>query len=218
MSKTIILIHGAWHGGWCFDRVTGPLREQGYEVHAPDLPFSGQQDDFQAARALIAGHPGAIVLGHSYGGAVITAACQGLDVSHLVYLCAFVGEPADDTTPVATTPALRNALRPADGRLSVDPQLGVEVFYQDCPADAIAAAQLKLRSMVMGDLPAVEGVPAWQVIPSTYVVCTEDNAIPVVDQRALARRCTHVVEWQVSHSPFFAAPQLMVDLLAELAA
>ena len=217
MSRPIVLIHGAWHGGWCFDWVAEPLRARGHDVHTPDLPFTGQEDDFAAARHLIAEHPGAVVLGHSYGGAVITAACSGLDVSHMVYLCAFVGEPADDVTPAGTTAALTAAIKPHEGRLSVDPELGVDVFYQDCPAEAVARAQQNLRSMVMGRLPPVEGEPAWRSIPSTYVVCTEDNAIPPDDQRALARRCTNVVEWQVSHSPFFARPGLMVDLLAGLA-
>jgi len=217
VSRPIILIHGAWHGGWCFDRVSSPLRDQGYDVLAPDLPFTGAADDVAFAREIVSQHPGAVVLGHSYGGYVITAACSGLDVSNLVYLCAFVGETEDDRTDANSSAALAAAIVPADGKLSVDVDKGKDVFYQDCPADAVELAKENVRPMVLAGIPALDVEPAWKTIASTYVVCTEDRAILEQDQRKLARRCSNIVEWPLSHSPFFARPELMVELLADLA-
>ena len=63
MTKPIVLVHGAWHGGWCFERVTRPLRKQGLDVHTVDLPLQGAAGDIATARAYIEQQPGAVVLG-----------------------------------------------------------------------------------------------------------------------------------------------------------
>ena len=220
MSAPIVLIHGAWHGGWCFDEVTGPLRERGYDVEAPDLPFTGAEDDVAFAQSVIAANPGAVVLGHSYGGFVISHACVGQDVSHMVFLCAMVSEQAGQETlpPFQAEPALTSLLVPKDGMLSVDTSKGTDAFYHDCPESAIPKAVDHLRPMVMGaGQPSLDAVPPWKSVPSTYVICSDDRAISPEKQRAMAALLHSQVEWDVSHSPFFAKPVLMVDLLAKLA-
>ena len=222
MTKPIVLIHGAWHGGWCFDQVAAPLRVFGFEVHAPDLPLTGAEDDVAAARSLVASLPGAVVLGHSYGGVVITHACRDLDVSRLVYLCAFMPDRGEDLAALRAaappTPALEGAMVVDEQGLRIDPQRGPAAFYHDCPENLVTAAVARLRPMPGAVLPVLDKAPAWSEVPSTYVVCTDDRAIHRDQQRSFALRATDVVEWPTAHSPFFACPERLVDLLADYAA
>jgi len=221
MSQPIVLIHGAWHGAWAFDRVAEPLRADGFAVHTIDLPLDGIASDIAAARSLIEQHRDAVVLGHSYGGLVITHAAIGLPVSHLVYLAAMMpGLEEDVSASVATArqSVLRGAFRPQpDGRIAIDPELSVEAFYHDCdPADASNAAS-QLRPMQMDAFPILRDDPAWKAIPSTYIVCANDKALHPKAQRAFAARAAHQLELEVAHSPFINKPDLVVEILADLA-
>ena len=220
MTKPIVLIHGAWHGAWAFDRVAQPLTARGFDVHTIDLPLDGVRNDVDAARGVIEENPGAVVLGHSYGGLVITHAAAGLPVSHLVYLAAMMPDSGEDVLATASESRqndLSSAFRPQpDGRVIVDPELSVGVFYHDCdPVDAEQAVA-RLRPMLMADFPHLDD-PAWKSIPSTYVICSSDRALNPKAQRAFAKRATHQHEWDVAHSPFLNKPELAVELLAELA-
>ena len=209
MPQPFVLIHGAWHGGWCFDEISGPLRERGYEVETPDLPFTGAEDDVSHARGIIAANPGAVVLGHSYGGYVISHACVGLDVSHMVYLCAMLVEQEgqEKLPPFQADPALMAALVPEDGKVRVDTSLGADAFYHDCPPRSVEKAGQLLRPMVMtAELASLASQPPWQTTPATYVICNDDRAISPDAQRQMAALLNHQVEWDVSHSPFFARP------------
>ena len=222
MTKPIVLVHGAWHGGWCFERVTGPLRKQGLDVHTVDLPLQGAAGDIATARAYIEQQPGAVVLGHSYGGFVITHAAIGLDVSHLVYLAALMPDEGEDLAArIAASPpapALNEAMvTQDDGRIAIDPALATSAFYHDCdPADAQAAVA-KLRPHLLDGFPAPESPPAWRSIPSTYVVCKDDRALHPELQRDFSKQASHVVEWEGAHSPFLSQPQRVIDLLTTLA-
>lgn len=221
MSKPIVLIHGAWHGAWAFDNVAEQLRGRGFDVHAIDLPFDGIQSDIDATRAFISRHPDAVVLGHSYGGLIITHAAAGARVSHLVYLAAMMPDHEEDVSAavaVSRQTVLSDAFRPQpDGRIAVDPDLSVEAFYHDCdPVDARRAAG-RLRPMLMEAFPTLDAQPAWDSVPSTYIICAADRALHPKAQRAFAARATHQLEWDVAHSPFINRPELVVDVLAGLA-
>jgi pimeloyl-ACP methyl ester carboxylesterase len=221
MSKPIVLIHGAWHGAWAFDRVVDLLRTRDFAVHTIDLPLDGVRNDIAAARALIEQHPGAVVLGHSYGGLVITHAAIGLPVSHLVYLAAMMPDSEEDVTASAATARqslLQSAFRPQpDGRIAVDPELSVEVFYHDCDPEDARGAAAQLRPMLMDGFPVLHGEPAWRTIPSTYIVCNNDKALHPRAQRVFANRASHQVDWEVAHSPFVNRPEMAVEILAGLA-
>ena len=160
-------------------------------------------------------------LGHSYGGLVITHAAIGLDVSHLVYLAAMMPELGEDVmATIAASPptVLQGAMTPLqDGRIVVDPEHRIEAFYDDCdPAEAQQAAA-RLRPMLMDSFPVLDKDPAWHSIPCTYVVSRDDKALHPEVQRLHAARATRCVEWDVAHSPFLARPELVVELLDELA-
>ena len=220
VARSVVLVHGAWHRASCWDKVTAGLRERGVPANAVDLPFQGLAADAAAARAaIVAAGEGAIAVGHSYGGIVISTAASGLtNVGHLVYLCALMLAEDDDLGALLSEHPmpLLASLRVEGELTSIDPQGAVEVFYGDCTAADTEAAVAQLRSMPMpaADVPVR---PAWRDVTSTYVVCTDDAAIVPPMQRSMSRHASRVVEWPTSHSPFFSEPYRIVDLVARLA-
>ena len=220
-KRPVVLVHGAWHGAWCWERVIPLLDTRGIEATAVELPFTSPDGDEAAARATIEQTPGAVVLGHSYGGVVISAAACGLDVSHLVYLCAILPDRREDVAASMAgyprTP-LQDGMQPQpDGSLVVDPAVIREAFYADCDPADVERARTRLRPVRFGAGLVGADDPAWHHIPSTYVVCTQDRALHPDWQQLLAKRATHAVEWDTSHSPFYTRPELVADLLDELA-
>ena len=222
---SVVLVHGAWHGAWCWDKVLAPFGAAGVKVEAVELPLTSLADDVAATRAAVDAVGGPVVLcGHSYGGAVITDAGDHPAVRHLVYLCAFALDPGEDVTTAAAgvevaSSAIADAFRfSEDGTMvHLDPEGARTAFYLDCDrADADAALE-RLRPMAFACFTAPATKTPRRDRESTYVVCTEDEAIHPELQRVLAKRCTTSVEWPTSHSPFVSQPNLVVDLLAGLA-
>ena len=219
--KPVVLVHGAWHGAWCWAKVLDGLTAAGIAATAVELPLQGGPGpDAEAVRAALDGLEDAVVMGHSYGGVVISAACSGAtNVAHLVYLCAF--QLAEDETTLTITTAYPGAIAEAmridgDGR-TIDPDHLESLFYADCSAADIELARRSLRPMPARPAPLDPYLPAWRDIPSTYVICEADQAIPPDAQRMMAGRAGDVRTWPTSHSPFFSRPDLVVALLTELA-
>jgi pimeloyl-ACP methyl ester carboxylesterase len=211
MVHTVVLVHGAWHGAWCWDKVVTGLAARQVPTIAVELPFDGlEADAAEARKAIVRAGPGAVVVSQAASGVK--------NVGHLVYLCAFMsGEDDDMGAMMAKYPSpLLPHMRVANGRTVVDPAGAVDAFYGDCAKADIDNALARLRSIpgmtLAGDQP-----PAWRDVPSTYVVCTEDRAILPGAQREMAAHATYVVEWPTSHSPFVSKPQWVVDLLERLA-
>jgi pimeloyl-ACP methyl ester carboxylesterase len=222
---TVVLVHGAFHDGWCWELVRSALDERGVPNQALDLPFTGLEGDAAAVQALLDAIDGPVVLcGHSYGGMVISRAASGRDdVDHLVYLCAVqVAEDVDLGTAMSTSDELMSALvHGDDGALGVDPAVAAAVFYHDCDDEVTATAVSHLRGMALGVVQESDEPPppaAWKQIPSTYVVCSQDRTIAPESQRRMAEQADRVVEMDTSHSPMLSQPDAVADLLAELAA
>jgi pimeloyl-ACP methyl ester carboxylesterase len=222
---TVVLVHGAFHDGWCWDLVRQELDERGVPNQALDLPFTGLEGDAAAVGELLDSIDEPVVLiGHSYGGMVISRAATGRDdVAHLVYLCAvMVGEDVDLATAMTTSDELMSALVAGDdGAMSVDPAVAPAVFYHDCDPDLTETAVSHLRGMGFGVVQDADEAPppaAWKQIQSTYVVCTDDQTIAPESQRKMATNATNTVVWDTSHSPMLSRPDLVADLLTELAA
>ncbi len=217
-SIPVVLVHGAWHGAWCWAGLQHALDELGVPSLAVDLPGHGASTqplsdlygDAQQVAAVLAhiGTP-AILVGHSYGGAVITEAASHFeDVAHLVYLTAFALEQGESimgflTSQPPAAVALSSAIVPSDDGTSViDPARAVVSFYADCPPAVAAAAIARLSPQPMGTfLDAVSGSPR-SVIESTYVRCLRDEAIHITHQDVLAARCDAVHTLDSDHSPF----------------
>jgi pimeloyl-ACP methyl ester carboxylesterase len=219
---TILLVHGAWHGDWCWDEVAERLRGEGTPVVAVDLPSvaSGgdMYDDAQAGRDAIAAIDGeTVVVGHSYGGIVITEGAAGAQrVRHLVYLTAFMLDEGESLSTIAgSTPPEWQVPEP-DGR-TLTVAGAQEVFYNTCPPDVADAAAARLRPQTIAALVQPVKSVAWRDVPSTYVICDRDNAIPVPAQEAMAARAGTTHRLDSDHSPFLNDPDAVAELIRAVA-
>ncbi len=238
MTCSVVLVPGAWHGAWCFDRVLAALEAAGIPAVAVDLPGHGDDPgplsdlhgDAARVREVLDGLDGScVLLGHSYGGAVITEAGAHPAVRHLVYLCAFalqaeescMAAAIDESATLAISYEGRPNLADAfivhdDGTCTLEPTLAAECLYNDCDAETTEWALSRLTPQPIATLGDVPTTVAWLDRPSTYVVCDQDLGVHPDLQRAMARRCTTTVEWPTSHSPFLSAPDRFVSLLSPL--
>jgi pimeloyl-ACP methyl ester carboxylesterase len=230
--RPIVLVHGAFHGAWCWDRLRRVLDERSLPSIAVDLPGHGsstlplgdlQADAHHVAKLLADIDDEVVLVGHSYGGGVITEAAGHADnVGHLVYvaaICADVGESVARSVVVEDLPRpeLNDALVVADGIITVDPERAESVFYHDCEPADVATAIERLSPQKSASLTQPVTVAAWRTVPSTYILCREDRAIPAALQAVLAKRCNSVVELDASHSPFLSMPEAVADILEPLA-
>ncbi len=216
----VVLVHGAWHGAWCWDKVVAELDHRQIANIAVELPLSGFEDDVAAARAVIAAAgPGTVVCGHSYGGMVISAAAYGAtNVSRLIYLAALMTEQGEDLADLlgADSSGLMDALIfDEKGYMTVEPSRIHQIFYADSSPEEAGRCAALLRPMPVAAISAHAEPPAWLAIPSTYVICSNDQAIPPPSQRRMAVRATSTVEWPCDHSPFLTRPGAIATLMQE---
>ncbi|MBK7949853.1 MAG: alpha/beta hydrolase [Deltaproteobacteria bacterium] len=217
-----VLVHGAFHGPWCFDPLVELLRAEGDRCTAPELPLTSLAADAAVVTQTLGRVDGPVVLlGHSYGGAVVTAAGDHPAVARLVLLAALAPDAGEGVNggPVDVDSDFVTALRPsADGRLEVDPARSAALFYPDAEPRAAAAAAAKLRAGATG-LPGERlERAAWRSKPTSYVVCAGDPIILPASQRALAARTgASVREIGGDHSPFLARPAELAKLLRAIA-
>jgi pimeloyl-ACP methyl ester carboxylesterase len=231
---SIVLVHGAWHGAWCFSAVQAELDRRGLASWAIDLPGHGCSTaplgdlygDADAVVDVLAGVPAPVVLvGHSYGGAVITeAASRHPDgIAHLVYLTAFALDAGESIMGLlGTLPQVPGKLSAAitmgaDGTSTLAGDAAVPALYGHCPAPVATAALARLcpQPMVTFTQP-VSGSPR-ATIASTYVRCTDDQAIVLAHQDAMAPRCTHTATLDTDHSPFASRVTDTADILEWIA-
>ena len=219
---TFVLVHGAWHGAWCWDDVAARLRADGAPVVAVDLPsVAGGGDMYDDARfvrdAIDAADGETIVVGHSYGGVVITEAAAGAEgVRHLVYLTAFMLDEGESLATIAgSTPPDWQVADPDAGTLSVAG--AQEVFYNTCPREVADAAAARLRPQTIASFVQPVTAVAWRDVPATYVICDRDNAIPVAAQEAMAARAGTTHRLDSDHSPFLGDPGAVADLVRAVA-
>lgn len=203
------------------------LETAGRRVLAVDMPSVSSAaatlaDDTACVRAALdTVHGEALLVGHSYGGVVVTDAGRHPAVAHIAYLTAFALEPGESAGENTLTggegiTALTEAITVADGVLTIGADHAVPAFFHDCTPDVARDAVSRLRPMSLAALQGkVEGA-AWRKKPATYAVCTDDRALPVALQESNAARIGNSVEWPTSHSPFLSRPDLVADLLLEL--
>lgn len=218
----ILLVHGAWHGGWCYADLQAALDTRGLTSRTVDLPSAGGiaelADDAAVVRACLEANPGpTLVVGHSYGGAVISEAATGaLGVTGLVYLCAFMLPPG-----TSVLDAVEHELPPW---IEIDMDTGMATvpdprtsFYLDCDPAAAEAAAARLQPHCLGAFAAESTRAAWQELPSTYLLCEQDNAVPPGAQEAMSAAAGTVIRMDSSHSPFMSHPDEVAEIIAQAA-
>ena len=216
----IVLVHGAWADGSCWSSVISRLHERGYGVTAPQFPESSLAADVARLRQVLNRQTGpTIVVGHSYGGQIITALNEDApNVVGLVYIAAFgldegesIGALVEGGPP---SPALANLDIDALGFAWLPEDDFVGHFAADVdPAQAkvMYAVQQPASLSVFGD---VMSVPAWRALPSWFLVATNDEAIPPDAERAFAARMgATTVEVASSHVPMVSQPDEVVALI-----
>jgi pimeloyl-ACP methyl ester carboxylesterase len=223
----ILLVHGSFADALGWQQVTGLLQQHGYSVVAVENPLTSLATDVattQRAIAALGAKGPLVVVGHSYGGMVISGAAVGApQVKALVYINAFAPDPGQSVGALlATAPPtkLATALLPPDsaGFLFVDPVQFRAVFSADVSAaesNVAAASQKPIFAGAFGEtLPAV----AWQTIPSWYLVGKQDQAINPDSERAMAKHIgAHTVEIDSSHVSFISHPHAVVRLIEDAA-
>jgi len=214
-KPTIVLVHGAWAdaSGW-YD-VTRALQARGYKVVAVQNSLFSYAKDIETTKRVLDAQQGPlVVVGHSYGGAVITAAAAGNpNVKSLVYVAAFApdsGEALGALLQRYPDLGLGKALVPdAAGFLYIDVAKYPEVFANGLPptqARAFATAQKAIAGSALGEPLAV--APAWKTVPTWYVVATQDRAINPELARFMAKRMNaHVTELPAGHLVFISRAQ-----------
>ncbi|QFQ98501.1 alpha/beta hydrolase [Streptomyces phaeolivaceus] len=213
---SVVLVHGLYHQPEHFIQVAEGLRAAGVDVVTPELHRGSLTADTAAVQAVVdvlAEPP--LVLGHSYGGSVITG-LRG--VGRLVYLAAFVPDVHESAASLGDASVqLKSAIEPqADGSTRLAPSRAVQALYADCPEHLAAWAVGLLRAQAAGCGRGVPERQGWKHTPSVYVVCTEDRAIDPGLQQVMAARCASVRKWETGHSPFVGQPELVIDLVLEL--
>jgi pimeloyl-ACP methyl ester carboxylesterase len=137
-------------------------------------------------------------------------------VKRLVFLAAFMLDNDDDQGAVMSDygSTLPTALQFSETSLTVDPDRAHDLFYGDSDAATSAALAEQLRPMALVGFSPATAEPAWKSVPSTYVVCSNDGALPPEAQRWMAQRAEEVVEWPTDHSPFVTRPETVAELIA----
>jgi pimeloyl-ACP methyl ester carboxylesterase len=227
-KPTIVLVHGAWADASSWNGEISRLQADGYPVVAPANPLRSLSGDADYIASVLKTIKGPIVLvGHSYGGAVITNAATGNpNVKALVYIDAFV--PAQGESVLGLAGKFPGSQLPAaitEAPYTAGPgQSGVDVYIK--PADFRAAfagdvAPATANLMAITQLPVTlaalsedSGVPAWQTIPSWYLVGSRDEAIPPATQKFMAKRAhSHTVEIAASHASLVSHPAAVTKLI-----
>jgi hypothetical protein len=184
----------------------------------PQLHRGSLAADTAAVQMVVDGMDRApVVLGHSYGGCVIT----GLSgIAHLTYLAAFVPTSSESAAQLGGASHLVDPLvqhRP-DGRTELDLAGATAALYGDCTTEDAAQAIALLRPQAPGHGRGRPQRTAWREVPSTYVICAADRAVDPSLQQRLATRCTTTITWPTGHSPFWSHPRMVANLLLALIA
>ncbi|MEU5943298.1 alpha/beta hydrolase [Micromonospora sp. NPDC047548] len=222
--RNVVLVHGGFVDGSGWQGVYESLTRDGFRVSIVQNPTLSLQGDVEATRQIIDAQDGPVVLvGHSYGGVVITEAGTHPNVAALVYVAAFAPDKGEsvstliaDPPPGAPVPPI---LPPQNGFLFLDREKFPASFAADLPAPQ---AEFMADSQVPWGAGALEGAvtePAWRSKPSWYLVATDDQMIPPPAQHAMARRAGATEsEIAASHSVYLSQPEAVASFIAQAAA
>lgn len=232
----ILLIHDAWHGAWCWEKVRTRLEADGHAVHSPDLPGHGDlYPHLDAADATFDGYlqyilvllatcaGPAVLVGHGLAAALVVAAAVRAP-EKVERLCLVAGVlPAPGATLMSRllenpSNALRDRLEILDGRLQLPERLPRTAFYHDCAAEDAERGARLLRPEPVAPLHTPVNLDRARLaqLPVTYIECIEDQAVHIAQQRRMAEdfQCNPVITLHTGHAPYFSAPAALAAALA----
>jgi pimeloyl-ACP methyl ester carboxylesterase len=228
-----VLVHGAWHGGWCWNEVVRLLRDERHDVQAPDLPGHGNdktsitkvtlENCVNKVCKIIRTKPEPVILvGHSMGGVVISQAAENEPdrIKTLVYLAAFLVRNGESIKTVLDN---IHSSKIAWNKQCVEIQKnGIkERFYDDCPSKYVVLAKSLLcpesTTVLKTSLKLSEG--NFGRIPRVYIECLKDKAVSPSLQKMMYKSlpCQKIISMETSHSPFFSRPKILVNHLIKIA-
>jgi pimeloyl-ACP methyl ester carboxylesterase len=221
--KNVVLVHGAFVDGSGWQGVYDALKKVGYQVSVVQNPTLSLEADVAATKLVLDMQDGpAVLVGHSYGGAVITEAGTHPNVAAVVYVAAFVPDKGESVNTLIADPppgaAVPPILPPTDGFLFLDRGKFAASFAGDVPPEQAA---FMADSQVPWGVEALDGAvtePAWRVKPSWYLVATDDQMIPPPAQRAMSQRAgSTVIEVSGSHAIYLSQPAAVAALITQAA-
>ena len=230
---TFGLVHGSWHGAWCWDLLAPELEALGFRCVAVDLPTEDASCGATASAGIVAGSLAAVtgrvaLVGHSLGGLTIPVVAQLRPVQLLVFLAAFLPVPgrsmlqqvreSSPFTPAWPDLAARQIGHP-DGSSEWPPEAAIEAFYHDCPPDRARWAASRLRRQTWKPFDEPSPLTAWPDVESVSILCRDDRVVSPDWSRGISeqRLGRPAVEIDGGHSPFLARPAPFAGLLADLA-
>ncbi|MEQ6898841.1 alpha/beta hydrolase [Microbacterium sp. KR10-403] len=226
-NPTIVLVHGAFADASTWSAVMPLLWDRGYEVIAAPNLLRNLNGDADYVASVVRDVDGPVVLaGHSYAGAVITRAAQGLpNVRGLVYIAAYQPDTGEDVFALSgpdTTLGEKSSttlLHNGEPELRVNADSFAEVIAGDVDPQRVRLLAASQRPTAVKALTgALEGEPAWRKLPSWALLATSDNAIPLAEQETMARRAgSHVVRVDSSHAVAISHPEVVADIIDEAA-
>ena len=222
-AKNVVLVHGGFVDGSGWEGVYNALRQEGFTVSIVQNPTISLADDVKATQRVIAAQDGPVILvGHSYGGAVITEAGNNPQVVGLVYIAAFAPDEGESVSSLIKNPPpdapVPPILPPQDGFLLLDKSKFAASFAADLEPEHAA---FMADSQIPWGLEALGGTirePAWKSKPSWYLVASDDRMIPPPAQRLMSQRAgSTVVEVGGSHAIYVSRPAAVAGLISEAA-
>jgi len=227
----IALVHGSYHGAWCWDFLRPELERRGHRVIAMDLPISdptlGAADYAKAIEDALDPDTEPILVGHSMAGLIIPLVAASRPVRRLVFLAAFLPAPGKSANDQRATEPIDGRVPPSSAEWTdlgddvwmVGPNTATELFFHDAPAAVARWATQRLRAQSYGVLKEITPLAAWPDVESRSIVCRDDRAINPAWVRAAARERLGVeaIELPGAHSPFLTRPRELAQVIDSLA-
>ena len=224
VAKNIVLVHGAWADGSSWDKVVPILEAKGFHVVAVHEPLTSLADDVAATNRVIDAQSGPVLLvGHSWGGAVITEAGNNKKVAGLVYIDAFALDEGESVNGFVASagkpPAWLSEIQVDEGGFLTFPaRFFAEDFAQDLPADQANLLAVKQGPLLAKSLDDKVTMPAWRDKPSWYVIGEQDHVIPPAGQAAMAKRMgATVTSLPSSHVSMLSHPSEVATVISKAA-